>query len=60
MNINEQVKRKRVAQFCIEVFGHRRNSYVPLHVTESYPGWTGTGEFKRDGKRWTEEYMLVP
>jgi hypothetical protein len=48
------------AELRIEVIGHRRNSHGPLHLTEKWPSWTGPGEFVASGKRWQDEYQLVP
>jgi len=44
----------------VEILGHRRNSHGPLHLTDKRPGWTGPGEFKTSGDKWTDDYSLVP
>jgi hypothetical protein len=44
----------------IEVIGHRRNSHGPLHCSEKWPVWTGSGEFTTSGDHWCEDYQLVP
>ena len=40
----------------IEVFGSRRNSHGPLYMDETWPDWTGPGQFEQ----YTAEYKLVP
>lgn len=40
----------------IEVFGSRRNSHGPFYMNETWPNWTGPGEYQQ----YTGEYKLVP
>ena len=47
-------------ELAVEVVGHRRNAFGPLHHTESHPRWIGPGEFVSGGDEWQEEYNLVP
>ena len=44
----------------MEVIGHRRNSHGPLHHTEKWPRWTGSGAFVTSGGSWQEGFNLVP
>jgi alpha-L-rhamnosidase len=43
-------------QIIIEVFGSRRNSHGPLYQNETWPIWSGPGQFME----YTGEYKLVP
>jgi len=44
----------------IEILGHRRNSHGPLHNVQKWPNWTGPAEFITTGKKWRDDYQLVP
>ncbi len=44
----------------IEVMSSRRNLLGPLHLTEKYPTWTGSGQFYTTGDQWTDDYVSVP
>jgi hypothetical protein len=44
----------------IEVVSSRRNILGPLHLTEKYPVWTGSGQFETTGKQWTDGYVKLP
>jgi len=44
----------------IEVMSSRRNLLGPLHLTDKYPPWTGSGQFTSGGEQWTDEYMSIP
>ena len=44
----------------IEVMSSRRNLLGPLHLTEKYPPWTGSGQFYSTGDQWTDEYVSLP
>jgi hypothetical protein len=44
----------------IEVMSSRRNLLGPLHFTEKYPSWTGSGQFYTTGDQWTDDYVSVP
>ncbi len=44
----------------IEIVGSRRNLLGPLHLTETYPAWTGPAQFETSGDMWTDEYVKVP
>ncbi|MBU7004014.1 MAG: hypothetical protein HXS50_00510, partial [Theionarchaea archaeon] len=52
--------REGVNRLEIEVVGSRRNLLGPLHLTERYPIWTGSGQFITDKNDWTDEYVLLP
>lgn len=41
----------------MEVLGHHRNSHGPLHMKDSWPVWTGPGQFHECARR---GYDLVP
>jgi len=43
----------------IEVMSSRRNLLGPLHLTEKYPPWTGSGQFYTTGDQWTDDYVSV-
>lgn len=47
-------------ELALEVISHRRNAFGPLHNTETWPVWTGHGEFTSTGEQWQEEYNLGP
>jgi hypothetical protein len=47
------------AQLAVEVVGHRRNAFGPLHHAESKPRWTGPGTFVTGGDEWQGDYNLV-
>jgi hypothetical protein len=44
----------------IEVMSSRRNLLGPLHLTEKYPPWTGSGQFYTTGDQWTDDYVSIP
>ena len=44
----------------IEVMSSRRNLLGPLHLTEKYPPWTGSGQFYTTGDEWTDDYVSIP
>jgi hypothetical protein len=52
--------REGINRLEIEVVGSRRNLLGPLHLTEKYPIWTGSGSFITEGNDWTDEYVLLP
>jgi hypothetical protein len=45
---------------AVEVLGHRRNAFGPLHLSEPQPRFVGPGEFAAGGERWQDAYNLVP
>lgn len=59
-DITSLVKGRRRVSLGIEILGHRRNSHGPLHHAPKWPNWTGPAEFISAGKRWREDYQLVP
>ncbi|MGE5558363.1 MAG: glycosyl hydrolase [Bacillota bacterium] len=59
LDITDSINRKRFI-LGIQVMGHRRNSHGPLHFNMKNPSWTGPGEFRTTGDRWSLEYRLVP
>jgi hypothetical protein len=44
----------------IEIFGHRRNSHGPLHLTDRNPVWTGPDQFISSGDQWQDAYVIKP
>jgi len=44
----------------IEVIGHRRNAFGPLHQTSPEPPWVGPGNFITENEAWQEAYNLHP
>ena len=51
---------KGINRLKIQLVSSRRNLLGPLHCVEKYPVWTGSGEFVTTGKRWTDDYVLLP
>jgi len=49
-----------MADLCIEVIGHRRNSHGPLHLTDRYAHGIGPFSFNTGGEAWTDDYVLMP
>ena len=43
-------------EVVVEVIGGRHNIFGPLHVP--WLRWTGPGEFQREHKQWTDQYLL--
>ena len=60
VDITDRVAGRDAVDLAIEVVGHRRNSHGPFHCGETWPAWTGPGQYiapddwRRDG------YRLVP
>ena len=36
------------------------NILGPLHLSERYPRWTGSGQFVSTGDQWTNKYVALP
>jgi len=51
---------KDINEIRVEVFGHRRNSHGPLHLTDRTPVWTGPGQFTSAGEQWQDAYVIKP
>ncbi len=44
----------------IEVIGHRRNAFGPLHQAPPEPPWVGPVNFITEGDAWQESYNVYP
>ena len=60
VEITDLMARKRQAGLAVEVVGHRRNAFGPLHNVEARPRWVGPWQFISTGKLWQKAYNLVP
>lgn len=49
-----------VTELAIEVFGTRRNSHGPLHLTDKSPFLIGPSQFISEGDSWSDMYQLSP
>lgn len=45
LDITDLITSKQTFELKIEVISHRRNSHGPLHNPETWPRWTGPGQF---------------
>ncbi len=43
----------------ITLYGHRRNSFGPLHLTDLNESWIGPDAWRSEGEKWSYEYMIV-
>jgi hypothetical protein len=55
-----QFLQKDVNEIRVELFGHRRNSHGPLHLTDRNPEWTGPRQFISTGELWQDAYVIKP
>jgi hypothetical protein len=62
LDITDFVVGKDSFELGVELVGHRRNAFGPLHHVPTRPAWTGPAEFRtwRDEARWRDDYALVP
>lgn len=44
----------------IRLFGHRGNSFGPVHLADEQETWIGPGSWRTLGDRWSDEYRLKP
>jgi hypothetical protein len=51
---------KEDAELAVEVIGHRRNAFGPLHHVQARPRWVGPWEFLSSGEQWQDAYNLLP
>ncbi|MBO5200631.1 MAG: hypothetical protein J6B93_05055 [Clostridia bacterium] len=42
----------------LTLYGHRRNSFGPLHLTDLEEKWIGPGAWRSEGEAWCYDYML--
>jgi len=56
MNLGELEAGKHIVD--ITLYGHRRNSFGPLHLTDLNERWIGPGAWRSEDERWTYDYML--
>lgn len=42
----------------ITLFGHRRNSFGPVHLTDLVERWIGPGAWRSVGENWTYDYVI--
>ncbi len=60
VEITDLVRKAADVELAVEVIGHRRNAFGPLHTVEPRPRWVGPGEFVTSGDRWQDAYNLLP
>jgi hypothetical protein len=60
IEITELVAGKADAELVVEVVGHRRNAFGPLHNVEARPRFVGPHSYVTTGDQWQDEYSLVP
>ncbi|KPK65735.1 MAG: hypothetical protein AMK73_02150 [Planctomycetes bacterium SM23_32] len=60
LEVTDLLPREGQARLAVEVVGHRRNAFGPLHHAESHPRWTGPETFVTAGEQWQDDYNLVP
>ncbi len=59
LDITDAVEGETV-DLCVEVIGHRRNAFGPLHHAPPKPPWTGPMSFITEDALWQEAYDIVP
>lgn len=42
----------------ITLYGHRRNSFGPVHLTDLKERWIGPGAWRSEGEKWCYDYMI--
>ena len=42
----------------ITLYGHRRNSFGPVHLADLNEKWIGPGAWRSDNERWCYDYMI--
>jgi len=42
----------------VTLYGHRRNSFGPVHLTDLNERWIGPGAWRSEGEKWTYDYMI--
>jgi len=66
VDVTELVTGHQSVTLTVEVVGHRRNAFGPLHldrnkhVSWTGNGWTGPGEFITHDSAWSNDYDVVP
>jgi hypothetical protein len=60
VEITDAARGKERATLAVEVVGHRRNAFGPLHHVEARPPWVGPDQFVSSGERWQDAYNLLP
>jgi len=60
VEVTDHVSGKGEVEVAVEVIGHRRNAFGPLHHTEPRPRWVGPAEFVTSGEKWQDAYNLLP
>ncbi len=60
VEVTDLLAGKAEATVAVEVLGHRRNAFGPLHLSDPQPRFVGPGEFVSGGERWQDHYSLVP
>jgi len=43
----------------LTLYGHRRNSFGPVHLTDLKERWIGALAWRSQGEKWTYDYMLA-
>ena len=56
VEITGLIKSGKPFDICYELISHRRNSHGPLHNKETWPRWTGPGQYEQA----QEDFNLVP
>ncbi|MHC4591498.1 MAG: glycosyl hydrolase [Planctomycetota bacterium] len=60
VNVTSLLAGQAEVELAVEVIGHRRNCFGPLHHVEARPRWVGPQEFVTEADRWQDDYNLVP
>ena len=42
----------------LKLYGHRRNSFGPVHLTDLQDRWIGPNAWRSEGDSWTYDYMI--
>jgi hypothetical protein len=43
----------------VKLYGHRRNSFGPVHLTDLRDRWIGPNAWRSEGDRWCYDYRLA-
>jgi hypothetical protein len=60
VDITNLVRDKDTTQLAVEVLGHRRNCFGPLHHADDHLPFVGPHSFTTSGDQWQDGYSLVP
>jgi len=60
VEVTDLVAGKGEVELAVEVIGHRRNAFGPLHHVQARPRWVGPSEFLTTGELWQDAYNLLP